>query len=183
LEILIKKMNIFLIAALTADGLIARHKNHLADWTSKEDKTFFRKKTPKGSVVIMGSTTYKTIGKPLPGRLSIIYTRNPSSPSIEGENSVAKQQKKGVLRFTNLPPKTLIKSLKRESHKTIAICGGSTIYTMFLKSGLVQKLYLTIEPILFGKGLTLFNQNIDKKLKLIKIHKISKQSVVLEYNL
>jgi len=170
-------MNVFIIAALTADGLIARHKNHLADWTSKEDKAFFRKKTPKGSVVIMGSATYKTLNKPLPGRLNIIYTKHPK----------AKTRHRGWTEkrpnFTNLPTKTLIKNLKKQGYKTIAICGGSTIYTMFLKSGLVQRLYLTIEPLLFGKGLTLFNQSIDKKLKLIKIHKLSTQTIALEYKI
>lgn len=165
-------MKIFLIAALTADGLIAKHASHPANWTSKEDKAFFRKKSKKGGVVVMGSRTYKTIGRPLPGRLNIIYTKSPKAKTD-----------KNLLRFTKLPPKTLIKNLKKQGYKNIAICGGTSIYTMFLKSGLVNKLYLTIEPILFGKGVTLFNQSVEKKLKLVKIHKLSKQSVVLEYDI
>ena len=34
-------MKIFIIAALSADGFIAKDARHAATWTSKEDKQFF----------------------------------------------------------------------------------------------------------------------------------------------
>ncbi|HEX9722557.1 MAG TPA: dihydrofolate reductase family protein [Candidatus Paceibacterota bacterium] len=68
-------MKVFLIAAMSADGFIARNSSHLASWTSKEDKQFFIEKTKEAGVVVMGLNTYKTIGRPLPGRLNIVYSK------------------------------------------------------------------------------------------------------------
>ena len=73
-------LHIFLIAAISIDGFISQLKTkHLpsTNWTSKEDKKFFIEKT-KGAVCIMGSATYNTIGKPLPKRLTVVYTNSPT---------------------------------------------------------------------------------------------------------
>ncbi|MCL5782229.1 MAG: dihydrofolate reductase, partial [Patescibacteria group bacterium] len=58
-------MKCFIIAALSADGYIARDEHHPAFWTSKEDKKRFVELTKRAGVVIMGSTTYTTIARPL----------------------------------------------------------------------------------------------------------------------
>jgi dihydrofolate reductase len=56
-------MKTFIIAALTADGFIAKGSDHLSvEWTSKEDRKFFSDRTKKAGVVVMGLNTYKTIG-------------------------------------------------------------------------------------------------------------------------
>ena len=161
-------MKTFLIAAVTADGFIARNSSHLASWTSKEDKQFFVEKTKKAGVVVMGLNTFKTMGKALPGRQNIVYA--PPGTALEG------------VEITQDDPKTLLAKLEQKGFKEVAICGGATIYTMFMEAGLVDKLYLTIEPILFGSGIHLFNKELDKKLELQSMQKLNEQSVLLEYN-
>src|SRR3989344_8136395 len=104
----------FIIAAMTADGKIARNAGHAATWTSKEDKKFFVERTKQAGVMIMGQTTYETIGKPMPGRLNIVYSRK-DIPGVE---------------TTTLDPMTLLADLEKRGFKEVAICGGSTIYTM-----------------------------------------------------
>jgi dihydrofolate reductase len=49
--------------------------NNDLPWEIPEDMKFFRDKT-KGRAMIMGRKTYESVGHPLPGRLSIIITRN-----------------------------------------------------------------------------------------------------------
>jgi dihydrofolate reductase len=51
---------------------------------------------------------------------------------------------------------------------------------MFLKSGLINKIYLTIEPIIFGSGIKLFNEPIEQKFKLIKSEQ-KENTMFLEY--
>lgn len=161
-------MKTFLIAALTADGFIAKHANHAASWTSREDKHFFAELTKRAGVVIMGSTTYKTIGKPLKDRLNIVYSRQDRDyPGVE----VTKQK-----------PDELLKNLEQRGYKEAAIIGGSSIYTMFMEADLVDKFYLTVEPLIFGQGVNLFNKELEKSLKLESVKEISKDVVVLEYS-
>lgn len=162
-------MNIFIISALTTDGYIGKHQTHAALWTSKEDKKRFVKITKSAGVIIMGQNTWHTLGKPLKDRLNIVYSPTPL-PKMEN------------LETTTLPPEELIKSLEARGMKNIAICGGSMIYTMFMKTGLVTKLYLTIEPIVFGDGMRLFKENMDFKLKLINCEKTENGSLLLEYD-
>ena len=162
-------MTVFLIAALTADGFIAQGPAHTPmSWTSKEDKQFFTQRTKDARVVVMGLNTYKTIGKPLPGRQNIVYA--PPGTLFEG------------VQVTQEDPKTLISKLSEEGFQEAAICGGATIYTMFMEAGVVDKLYLTLEPILFGSGIHLFNKELQVNLKLESTKNLSETTVLLEYS-
>ena len=160
-------IKVSIIVAETADGFIAKEANHPALWTSKEDKKHFVEITKRAGVVIMGSTTWKTLPKPMKDRLNIVYTR--SGETYEGAES------------TSLEPKELIDSLESRGFKEVAICGGSSIYTLFLKAGLVDTIYLTIEPILFGKGISIFNEQLELKLELQGETKTEAGTIFLEY--
>lgn len=160
-------MKTFLIAALTADGFIARSSDHLADWTSKEDKKFFTKITKQAGVVVMGLNTYNTIGRPLGGRLNVVYA--PATERLVG------------VELTQKEPSELLSHLESRGYKEVAVIGGSTIYTLFMEAGLIDTLYLTIEPLVFGQGLTLFNSELDARLKLRKVRKLGDEALVLEY--
>lgn len=48
-------------------------------WHIPEDFRFFKAKT-SGHALIMGRKTFESIGRPLPGRLSIVVTRRPDQP-------------------------------------------------------------------------------------------------------
>ena len=62
-----------IIAAVARNGIIGRD-NQLI-WRLKSDMKHFRAMT-LGKPVIMGRTTYESIGKPLPGRTTIVMTRS-----------------------------------------------------------------------------------------------------------
>lgn len=160
-------IKVFLIAAQSADGFIAQdHSAPSTSWTSKEDKTFFVEKTKEAKVMVMGATTYKTIGRPMKDRTTIIYSKKETFEGVE---------------MTQDDPKTLVEKLEQRGFTEVAVCGGSSIYTMFLEAGVVDTLYLTIEPILFGAGVSLFNKPITKKLELIEEKKVGNGTLFLEY--
>jgi len=68
------KLPIVLIAALAENGVIGRD-NQLI-WRLRTDMRRFRTLT-MGCPIIMGRKTFESIGKPLPGRRTIVLTRDP----------------------------------------------------------------------------------------------------------
>ena len=172
-------MNCFLIAALTADGFIGRDAAHNSTrWTSKEDAEWFAQKSKTAGVVVMGRATYETINRPLPDRVVVVYSRKTDQTKL-AENQL--KLEKGQVYYTQLEPQKLLDQLKNLGFNEVAISGGSSIYTMFIQAGVVDKLYLTIEPVLFGEGIKLFNQTLDMKIKLESVQKLSSQTLLLEY--
>ena len=162
------------IAAITIDGKIAKGPKHMSDWTSPEDKTFMRALLSKCDVVIVGNNTYKTAIKPLSKRNCIVFTGSVSKPVQKSDN----------LLYIN-PEKTDIRKLvSKLGYKKIALLGGAQTYSYFLEHKLLDELYLTIEPIAFGGGVSLFaNKKVgDFKFKLVSIKKLNHSgSLLLKY--
>jgi len=158
-------MKTILMMAITLDGKIAKYTDHPATWTSKADKKIFIEETKKAGVIIMGRTTYDTIGRPLPNRLNVIMDLDPdTSKNIEGS-----------LEFTKTQPKGLLKELEERGFKNIILGGGSTINGIFLEQGLINEIWLTIEPKVFGEGLSLFKgADVDLDLEFIEYRQLDK---------
>lgn len=164
-------MKVFLIAALTADGFIGRNASHLADWTSPEDKKLFVKLTKEAGILVMGSRTFATIGRALPGRKTIVYTSKPEAfEPIEGVEA------------TSEAPEALVTRLQAAGANGLAICGGASIYSLFMQSGVVSELYLTIEPVLFGAGVPLFGSEMETSLTLLDTQQLNDNTILLHYS-
>jgi dihydrofolate reductase len=161
-------MKIFIVAAVSMDGFIALNDRHVSlDWTSKEDKRKFVELTKRAGVMIMGRKTFDTIGKALPGRKTYVYT----SGNVDAEG----------VESTDLPPEEFISKLESEGYSEAALVGGQAIFDLFLKNDAVDEIYLTIEPVLFGQGLTLGKSVTDKRLKLLKQEKLNDDTLLLHY--
>lgn len=162
-------MHVILMMAVTADGLIAKNDHHFPDWTSREDKEYFAKITKESGVVIMGGKTYSTLPGPLPGRLNVVFTEEKNPPKIKGVKWVSGE----------LEP--VLRELEEMGHKSAILGGGTFLNTLFLKKKLINEMILTIEPRLFGRGLTLFGKDFDIELKLLDVKKINKNTIMLKY--
>lgn len=75
-------MKVILIAAITADGFIAKSNDEVIAW-SKDLKLF--KEQTMGYPVIMGSNTEKTLAVELKGRKKIVVNRNSDPENILSE--------------------------------------------------------------------------------------------------
>jgi dihydrofolate reductase len=170
------QMKVFVIAALTADGFLARDVDDFSmDWTSPEDIKHFVKLTKEAGVMVLGSRTFATMlkaGRKLPGRKMVIYTSRPEAFPHDRADPTE---------FTTEPPADLVKRLGDEGFTSVAICGGQQINTLFMQAGVVTDLYLTIEPILLGTGLTLFGSTMDTKLNLVSCEKLNENCITLHY--
>jgi dihydrofolate reductase len=162
---------IIAIAAVTIDGKIARHADHLTDWTSPEDKIFLRAFLDKSDVVVVGHNTYKTAEGPLSKRNCIVLTRTVQNIERQSDR----------LLFWN-PEGTPIETVL-EPYRIIALLGGAQAYTYFLEHDLIDELYLTIEPLAFGRGLNLFESGVDieTKFQLVSIERLNEKGAVLLY--
>lgn len=163
-------MYVLLMMAQTADGVISRSSDEFIDWTGNADKKMFMQITKKAGVVITGSKTYDTIGKPLPGRKNIVLTRNKERISKHPD-----------LLFTSDPPHKILSTLEKEGFSKAVIIGGSKINTLFAKENLIDEIMLTVAPRIFGQGLNLFNLSLDFELELKSTEVIEGNYVVLRY--
>lgn len=100
------------IVAMTPERVIGR--DGTLPWHLPEDLAFF-KRTTSGHPIVMGRTTYESIGRPLPKRRNIVLTRNRdwSAEGVEVIHDTDELQK------IDLGPE-------------VFIIGGSQVYEAFL---------------------------------------------------
>ena len=115
-----KKFNYRAIAAMAENRVIGNH--NTIPWHLPEDFKWF-KKTTMGQTLLMGRKTFDSIGLPLPGRQTIILSRNQlSTPNAQTVNT--------------------IESIEAvATSDTIWIAGGAEIYQLMLPK--CSDLYLT----------------------------------------
>lgn len=61
-----------------------------------------------------------------------------------------------MIRFTSEEPCSLIRELKKKDGKDIWICGGADIVRQLMAEDLIDVHYVSVIPILLGKGIRLF---------------------------
>jgi dihydrofolate reductase len=66
--------HVVLVAAVARNGVIGRGTE--IPWKVPGEQKLFKELT-MGDVLVMGRTTYESIGRPLPGRTTIVLTRDP----------------------------------------------------------------------------------------------------------
>lgn len=165
-------MKVILLAAVTADGFIGKTDDHLSTrWTSKEDTKFFIKLSKEIGNLVLGSKTFLTFNQKIKGRKFYVYSRK-SEIANEYNNDIE---------VVNEDPQDLVDRLSDVGMEKLMIAGGSSIYTQFIKAGVVDELYLTVEPIVFGDGIKLFNEEIEVKLDLLEVIDLSDQIRVFHY--
>lgn len=115
-------MIISMIAAMADNRIIG--KDNQMPWHLPADFAWFKRCT-MGKPVVMGRKTYESIGRPLPGRLNIVISRD-ASLSIEGVTTV-----------TSIEQALEVAGEVEE----VMIIGGGAIYAACLP--MANKLYIT----------------------------------------
>ncbi|MDX2452734.1 dihydrofolate reductase family protein [Desulfosarcina sp.] len=163
-------MHVCLMVAITVDGKIARASDHYPDWTGRADKQLYVKVTKKAGVMIMGSTTFDIIGRVLPGRKTIVMTRDPDRRSDRDD-----------LVYTQAPPEQIISDLASQGYEEAVVVGGAKINQLFAEKGLIDELILTLSPYAFGTGLSIFSGAVDLELALKEFCQIDDNTLCIRY--
>ena len=114
-------MILSVIVAVAENGVIG--KDNQLPWHIPEDLRYF-KQTTMGKPVIMGRKTYESIGKPLPGRVNVVVSRN-KDWSADGV----------------LTAQSLDAALQQAAADEMFVIGGASLFEEALHRA--QRLYLT----------------------------------------
>jgi dihydrofolate reductase len=123
-------MDISLVVAVSSNGVIGRDGD--MPWRLSTDLKRFKSLT-LGKPVIMGRKTFQSIGKPLPGRLNIIVTRD---PAFEAEGCVTASSLSSAVALAE-------DEARQKALDEICIIGGGQIYRQAIEAGLATVVHLT----------------------------------------
>jgi dihydrofolate reductase len=122
-------MLVSLVVAMAENTRAIGFNNQLL-WHLPEDLKLFKKIT-MGHHMIMGRKTYESIGKPLPGRTSVVVTRDTKTSEIPNLFYV-----ESIARALDIA--------RKNGESEAMICGGGEIYKQALP--FVNKIYLSLVP-------------------------------------
>ena len=158
--------------ATSIDGKISLTRNKMPVWTSKEDWKFLQDELSKAEAVVVGRNTYKAAAKHLRKRNTYVLS-----------SRVKNIFRKDTVTFIN-PKRVDLRELF-SSYKRVAILGGGRVYQTMLEKKLLDEIYVTIEPLIFGRGKEMFVGGTDTiQLHLLSTLKLNKKgSLLLHYQI
>lgn len=163
-------MKVAIVAAVSLDGKIAKsHHDGKIDWTSEADKQWMHEITQRSGYVIMGHNTFDTLTEPLKDRVNIVMTHHPE-----------KQISHPRTEFTNESPQVILDNLKNRGCQEVVVFGGEEIFALFLQAKLVDVMWLTIAPVILGKGINFPYQSVEGETKLASFRYLGEGEILLE---
>jgi len=150
-----EQRKVVLYIAVSLDGYIATEE-HGMDWlfaVEGEGDNGFAKFYDTIDTVLIGRTTYdwilrqeNTVDKIYGDKECYVFSRTPR-PAI------------GHINFVSDDAAAFVRGLKCREGKKIWVVGGGELLQCFIKERLVDELFITIAPILLGRGIPLFKDN------------------------
>ena len=173
-------MEIIGIVVSSLDGFITKHEQEGVGFASEADQQFFRAVLKRFDCCILGSKTFLTSQNEIldnlsEDRLRIIHTRTPEK--------YADFHRTGMLEFSKLPPENIVAELRLRGKKRCAVLGGAEVYTQFLARQLLDELWVTLEPRIFGGGKKLVTAPCDIALKLMECLALDDKTLLVKYTL
>ena len=167
-------MKTILIFVSSLDGKVTKWgEPNVRSWSSHQDQDYYKKVWSESRLIVMGSSTFNAdTFNPSQGHLIIIMTRHPDSyKSFEIP---------GQMEFTNETPAELYSRFTTKGYPQMLVVGGPHIATSFLKEELIDELWLTIEPKIFGMGGNFATDaELDINLRLIQSEKVNDQGTLI----
>ena len=159
---------------ITVNGLIAKTDGD-SQWTSEEDLKGFRERSSEAGNCIMGKNTFLETVKyghfPFPGALNVVLTKEPVENKW-GESAL----------FLDKSPEEVLKVIEERGFDTAFVIGGGALNSAFMKEGLIDEIYLDVEPLVFAKGIPVFREaDFEYWLELIEVKKLNHDTIQLHY--
>lgn len=160
---------------MTTNGMVAKVDGN-SDWPSKEDLESFNNICRKSGGVIMGRKTFDIFNKGL----------IKDWPNADGLHIVLTNQETLKTTHPNIQfmksPVEALRLAKARGLDEVVVCGGSQIFGAFMKEKMIDEIYFDIEPLVFGKGMPLTNnENFESDLELIESKLLNKNTIQLHY--
>lgn len=167
-------IKVILYMAISVNGMVAKLDDDTS-WTSEEDWKSFNSVGKKVGNIIMGRRTFEIMREdnqfPVEDLFNVVVTHQ-DVKNEWGEKAL----------FTPNSPEWILTKLEEMGFKEAFIGGGGGINSLFLKSGLVDEIYLDVEPVVFGKGIPLFApEEFEYQLELLDSRKLNNNTIQLHY--
>ena len=167
-------MKTILYMGISANGYIAKTDGN-SEWTSEEDLKGFYEQSKKAGNIIMGKNTYLAALQygyfPFPDSLNVVV----SHKQIEnkwGDNVI----------IMDKPPKEILAMLEQKGFTAAFLAGGGQLNASFVKEGLIDEMYLDIEPLILGQGIKIFaDADFEFWMELIDFKKLNINTIQLHY--
>lgn len=169
-------MKVTLVMVMSLDGRITKGKSSgTSGWASVEDQAVFRRLIDESDAVVMGSATYEAARpyiNPTAAKPRIILTTSTEKFSDDAMTE-------GLV-FTAASPREIVDQLSSQGHKRLLLAGGAETNARFLNDNVVDDIYVTIEPLLFGEG-TAFTAPLqtEQHLELLETEKLNARGTLL----
>ncbi len=165
-------MKVALYSTLSLNGMIAKEDGS-EDFLSDESWNIFADLAHEFGCFVVGRKTFDLVSK----------WKEYNFSSVKAKLIVISKEKsgsKGVIWVKS--PKEAIKKAESLGFKKILVAGGSSLYTAFIKEKLLDEIYFTLEPVIVGRGISVFSaEDFQVKLKLKECKKTSSGSLKLHY--
>ena len=140
---------VILFIATSLDGFIAR-KDGTIDWLFTDDDYGYKEFYGSIDTTLTGGVTYRgtrTFGEfPYPGKTSFVFSRK---PPVNDRNPV---------NFISSDVAEFVRRLKLKTGKDIWLVGGGQINTILLNAKLIDKMVISVHPVILGEGIALFGE-------------------------
>jgi dihydrofolate reductase len=171
-------MKVILVFVSTLNGKITRGNDpEVRNWSSESDQLYYAGIWKESKLIVMGSRTFNlNVISPSPSRLVMVMSGN---PGIYKDREIP-----GQIEFTEKVPSELVSEFSRRHYDRMTVVGGAHLATSFLKDKLIDELWLTIEPALFGRGQDLIvNDDLEVRLELKELIRANdKGTLITKYN-
>lgn len=135
------------VFASTIDGRITDHEGHFHNWGSEEDHAFFQRLIPQYDAIVVGRVTYEHLSKRA-GFPRPMFVITKDRDLIKRGSDV-----QGI----DVATADIAHVLQQQAYKNILVIGGTKTYSYFLERGLLDEVFVTIEPLTFGQGQSAFS--------------------------
>lgn len=155
----------FVVASV--DGRISLLSKKMPDWTSKEDWEFLQDSLARMDAVIVGRNTYEAAAERLRRRNTFVLT-----------SRVKAVARRGTVTFVNPANVDLAELLV--GYKNVAVLGGGAVYCYMLERGLMDEIFVTVEPFIFGRGKEMFvGGTRTTRLSLLSVKRLNRTGTLL----
>lgn len=167
-------MKVILYMAMAVNGYIAKEDDN-TDFVSEVEWNSFRKMIKQVGNMIVGKRTYEIMQKggefrDLGDTVCVVVTHDGSFKISNPHHLVAGS------------PKEALDLLKTQGFGEALVAGGGMINSSFMREGLVDEIYLDVEPVILGRGIQLFYpEDFESSLEPLEINKLNENLIQLHY--
>lgn len=167
-------MKTILIFVSTLDGKITKWGDpNVRLWSSHQDQEYYKTIWNESPLIVMGSNTYNA--DPLTHSTNHHLVIMTGQPDKYKDLAIAQQTE-----FTNESPRALTDRFLKKGYQQMLVIGGPQIAASFFREELIDELWLTLEPRIFGTGGNFVaDGKLDIQLRLISCEKVNEQGTLI----